>query len=168
MKRVILWALVLGLCLGWISLGFAQTDEAKKALLKGLELKARQTLKSQEWTIYLVPLELSKKEKPTVETDILTFTDMKVKSQNLSAKGYGESNYSLRVQEDGTATWETMQVNENEDLVFLRGDLKGNQMTGIISMQPKKGTRRDYSFSTTMPTITPPTATEEASKAKRR
>jgi len=167
MKRVIL-GLVLVLCLGWISLGFAQTDEAKKALLKGLELKARQTLKSQEWTIYLVPLEVSKKEKPTMETDILTFTDMKVKSQNLSAKGYGESNYSLHMQEDGTAVWETMQVNENEDLVFLRGDLKGNQMTGVISMQPKKGARRDYSFSTAMPTITIPATTEEKPKAKRR
>ena len=166
MKRIIL---VLVLCFGGLSLVFAQTtEEAKKALLKGLELKARQTLKSQEWTVYLVPLELSKKEKPTVEIDILTFTDMKVKSNNLSSKGYGESNYSLRVQEDGTAVWETMQVNENEDLVFLRGDLKGNQMSGIISMQPKKGTRKDYSFSTTMPTITTSELTEEAQKAKKR
>jgi len=167
MKRIIL-SLVLVLCFGGLSLGLSQTDEAKRALLKGLELKARQTLKSQEWTVYLVPLTLGKKEKPTVETDIFTFTDVKVKSNNLSSKGYGESNYSLRVQEDGTAIWETMQVNENEDLVFLRGDLKANAMTGVISMQPKKGNRKDYSFSTTMPTITLPAVTEEEPKAKKR
>ncbi|MCM8792844.1 MAG: hypothetical protein NC826_06900 [Candidatus Omnitrophica bacterium] len=168
MRRWACIGITLGVILCLMQISFAQTqEEAKKAYLKGLELKARQTLTSQEWTVYVVPLEITKKETPKMETDVLSFTDTKVRSQNLSQRGYAESNYSLRIQDDGTAVWETMQVNENGDLAFLRGDLKGNEMTGIISMQPQKGSRRDYSFFTTMPQIIAPTVVEEKPKKRR-
>jgi hypothetical protein len=157
MKKISLTAVVLGGMLAAVVFAAtvtAQTEDAKAAIRRAIELKSRQALKSQEWVIYVTPAEMvtgKKKAAPTVETDVLTFTDATLKSQNLCAQGYGESNFALSIGDDGTAVFETMQVNQNEDLAFLRGELQNNVIKGSMGMHPKKGAKRSFNFSTVKP-----------------
>ena len=156
MKKIVLITLAIGLVVTFAGSGvFVMAQATKQAAaaqvaaaqavspqvskIKELEAAARAMLKGREWVVTL---------SPSNEKDTFTFTDMTVKSQNLSAKGYNESNYGLTIQPDGSATWETMQTNKDKDIVFLRGDLKGSVMTGIVSTQPKKAARAIYSFTT--------------------
>lgn len=113
--------------------------------------KAHSTLSSHEWTIYVIPAD----GKGAVETDVLTFSNGKVTSRNLSAQGYPTSNYGVFIQDDGSITWETMQakevVKEKEiDLAFLRGGLSSDatEMAGTISVRPQKAPRHNFIYST--------------------
>ncbi len=140
-----------------VQAGRQEADQAVKEIMKKQAIeKARAALNSHEWTVYLTPAPdpSGKKVKVTVTTDVLTFSgESKVASKELVAKGYPESNYTLSMQDDGTAVWETMQVNEQEGLAFFRGELRGESMKGVLSMQPTKGAKSTYYFSTTMPEI---------------
>lgn len=72
-------------------------------------------------------------------------------NQVLAAQGYAPdgSNYSVRYEVDGTLVWETMQKYEDgEGEALLRGDLRGNIMTGVIDIKPSRGAREIYYFTT--------------------
>lgn len=129
---------------------FAQEGDWKELAVKN----GHQSLSAQSWTIYLWPA--GTKGAISAETDVLTFANGRVTSRNLSAQGYPESNYGIFVGEDGSITWETMQARENPkevDLAFLRGELfKDGSMKGSIIMQPKRGAKKVYAYSTQMPT----------------
>lgn len=113
---------------------------------KAKEENALQVLKSKEWIIYLSPE--GGKGKP--ETDVITFSEEgKILSKNLIAKGYHASNFALTVQDGGVTVWETMQSDENQNLAFLRGELRGSEMTGSIFMKSVKGIGTTYYYSTT-------------------
>ncbi|MBI5124305.1 MAG: hypothetical protein HZA72_02685 [Candidatus Omnitrophica bacterium] len=134
--------------------GAAVSAEAKKAT----EDKIHAGLKAQEWIIYLVDRDGGK----GVETDFLTFTDETVNSKNLEAKGYPASNFCLFVNIDGSSSWETMKTNPaTKDKVFLRGELRGNVMTGTVFMKPAKGQTSTFIFSTINP-VTAQAALETA------
>ncbi|MEI6631304.1 MAG: hypothetical protein WCL25_01660 [bacterium] len=115
-----------------------------------VESMARETLNKKEWQIY-VTLIGNSRAKP--HSDTLTFYGSKVSSKRFTAKGYVESNYTIRTQPDGTPTWETTQKNEKEEIVFWKGELRGEEMMGVFSYQPKKGPNEDFSFTTLAPTI---------------
>lgn len=121
-------------------------DWKEEALRKG-----EQDLNSREWVIYVRP---QGEKAAGVETDMLTFQNGKLTSKNLSAQGYPESNYGLSVNEDGGIIWETMQARElpnQVDLAFLRGELfNDGSMRGTISLQPHKGAKKRFAFSTEM------------------
>lgn len=130
---------------------------------KAKEENVRQILKSREWIIYLVPQD--SKGKP--ETDVLTFTEEgKIMSKNLIAKGYHASNFALTLSDGGVAVWETMQSDENQNLAFLRGELRGDEMTGSIVMKSVKGIGIAYSYST-MPSALPVPEEAPVKKAKK-
>ena len=112
------------------------------------EQNARQVLSSKEWTVYLNPTS----GKVKAEADTLVFTAAgQVLAKNLSAKEYGQSNFQLKAQDDGSSAWETMQVDKDGNLAFLRGVLKGSEMTGSLSLQPVKGSPISYAYTTIAP-----------------
>lgn len=128
------------------------------------QLKAREILKAKEWIIYMTP---ASGQSGVTETDALTFNaDDAVSSKNLSAQGYGSSNYRVTVEGGGLAAWETMQVNAGNDLVFLRGELRGEAMNGTIFMKPQKGQNKTYNFSTVKPVEEPAIAAPKKKSGK--
>lgn len=116
---------------------------------KEAQLKAREKLKAGEWVIYVSPMS---GQPGTMETDALTFgANDTVSSKNLIAQGFGASNYRLSVEAGGLAVWETMQANADNDVAFLRGELRGEVMTGTIFIKPHKGQNKTYNFATVKP-----------------
>ena len=70
------------------------------------------------------------------QQDTVTFTNRQISSEALTKEGFGSSNYSLRVEDDGTVTWETMQRKGDEAMAFWRGELRGEVMTGALDKRP--------------------------------
>lgn len=108
--------------------------------------EARKTLEGTTWMVYTT---LQGAKKPEKGTETFTFTNRRITTGNLAGQGYapGGSNYSTRIEADGTVVWETMQKHEEgEGEALLRGDLKGNVMTGVIDIQPAAGSRKIYYF----------------------
>lgn len=138
--------------------------DLKEELRKAAEREARETLKMKEWEIYLTPQEAPKRVKN--ETNVLTFSDGKVASKNLSDKGYNTSNFSLTIQDDGLAVWETMQADVDRNLAFWRGELRENVMRGTLFLSPQKGDKITYSFTTVKPEIKEGVSAEQSKKKK--
>lgn len=120
-----------------------------RAAMEAAKTKAKEFLAAKEWTIYVTP----EAGGSGVETDVLTFTDMQVLSQNLAAKGYPGSNYDIHFDADGTTVWETMKTDlVTMNKVFMRGEMsRAGDMRGSFYMRPKKGNQTGYAFSTVMP-----------------
>jgi len=114
--------------------------------------QARAALQAKEWVVYLTP----EGGKATGETDVITFTaEDKVSSKNLLAQGYGDSNFRLTIASDGAVVWETMKVDKDNNLAFLRGELRGNEMVGSIYMKYVKGTTSTNYYSTSLAPAAP-------------
>ncbi len=121
-----------------------QMSEQERAALAS---RAVETLNQQSWTIYLT---LQGAKLTAAQTDTLTFSGSGVVSQNLSGKGYGGSQYSLHVQDDGSAVWETVQRDAQNNLAIWRGELRGNSLIGTSSLHSVDGATSLYSFSTSV------------------
>lgn len=157
MKRIILAVAVLGFLVMAVDCALAaekkKTAPATKTTTtvtevsplarREAEANAKETLAAKEWTVYLTA---TGAKKAKAETDILTFSEDKLSSKNLSSNGYPISNITVTVQENGTIIWETMQTKENGDMAFWRGELEGEAMRGVLSLQPVKGSVQDFSF----------------------
>lgn len=147
-----------------------------EAQRKAAAAKARKTLDGTTWTVYTT-LQQEGKGKPEKGTETFTFSERRITTENLAGQGYapGGSNYSTRIEANGTIVWETMQKHEEgEGEALLRGDLKGNVMTGVIDIQPATGSRKIYYFTsrkaaatTTTTTTTTTTETKKKEKEKR-
>ncbi len=125
----------------------AQQTEAE-VQRKAEVAKARKTLNGRAWTVYTT-LQQEGKRKPEKGTETFIFSERRVTTKNLAGQGYapGGSNYSTRIEANGIIVWETMQKHEGgEGEALLRGDLKGNVMTGVIDIQPATGSRKIYYF----------------------
>lgn len=109
------------------------------------EKKAKEVLASKEW-----PIKVNQMggKKPKSDTDILTFTpEGKVSSKNYSAKGYPASNFTVTLQSGrSTIIWETMQTNPEAGVLFWRGELDNEFMSGSITLQTQKEAIEEYSF----------------------
>lgn len=153
----------------WIGAGSLTAAEDPKLAAARAQMasKIKQALTAKEWTVYVVKAAATKNSPAIVEQDVATFTDRTVTFKNLVASGYSKtgSNYALRVGNDGSSIWETMQMHENEkDIVFLRGELPKDcgYMTGSMVYQwPAKGTEKTELFSTYMPQPTAPAVMTE-------
>ncbi|HNX81287.1 MAG TPA: hypothetical protein PKL77_03990 [Candidatus Omnitrophota bacterium] len=134
----------------------ADAEKSVKNIMKTQMLEnAKANLESKEWIVFVSPtLSQSGRKVKGGDSESLTFKDGKVAAKNLIARGYPESNFTLNVQNDGTAVWETMQVNEKEGIIFLRGELKDTGMKGVISNQPMKGEKSTANFSTNQADVT--------------
>lgn len=118
---------------------------------KEAQSKARESLKRKEWIIYVSP---AAGQPGATETDVLTFgEDNTVSSKNLSESGFGASNYSVTAESgaSGLVVWETMKTAANNDVAFLRGELRGGAMMGTIFIKLQKGQNKTYNFSTVKP-----------------
>jgi len=147
MKRLLIVVLAFGLIVssGVIVMAAdkaAGPETMSDATRNQLAAQGKNKLEGRQWEVYVT----SPGKKAAAETDVFTFAEGKVTSQNLSAQGYKKSNLNIGIQDDGTVVWETMQVNTNNDLVFLRGELSGNAMKGVMSMQPIKGAKTTLNF----------------------
>lgn len=130
------------------------SKEAKKKLLAD----KKKELNGSQWGISLVP----SGGKGTTEPDEITFQDGKVEFKSFGEMGFGASNYTISVAEGSEiAVWETMQNSEKSGILFVRGEWKDEQMTGIISHQnpdePEKPAK-DYTFTTQKKTAISPTS----------
>ncbi len=130
---------------------------------KAAEQNARLALSSKEWTVYVSP----ESGKGKTETDVLTFTaEGQVLIKSISAKGYNASNFRLTIQDDGLAIWETMQVDKDKNVVFLRGNLKDGEMAGSFFFKPVKGSPSTYLYTTVAPAA--PVQEEPAKKKSKK
>jgi hypothetical protein len=122
----------------------AVASEAATSTLEEQREQVRQQLDGTQWTLVLRPEGGGK----TTE-DTLTFKGRTVASARLTKAGYSTTNYSVHVQDDGVAVWETMQSKEGGDRAFWRGDLSGETMSGILSKQPAEQPQETFYFSAT-------------------
>lgn len=115
----------------------------------------KSALTANPWPIYLIYQDRIKGEiKSSVETDVLTFTQDAVVSQNLASQGYskGGSSYRVRVDANGAYVWESIQLHKNQvDTVLLKGELKDGLMKGMIVYQPQGEPGRTVNFTTLKP-----------------
>ena len=110
-------------------------------------VNSKSELKTKAWIVYLKPGDGAKLKGGT---DIMSFgNNMMVTSKLLLGKGYEESQYGMRVHDNGTAIWETMQLHEDtKEPAFLQGNLKDGEMTGLIFIRPEEDPSETYYFST--------------------
>ena len=111
--------------------------------LEEIIAKKKAELNGTEWTVEMKPMGTKGK----AETDVISFAEDKVSSKNLGNLGYAPTNFTVRLEEDGTVIWETMQVSEKDGTAFWRGDIAPDGiMRGVLSKRDKKDNAYDFSF----------------------
>ena len=114
----------------------------------------RVALGGTQWDINVVHTVGANKKITT--PDKLRFIGGRVYIEKFKAQGYRSSNYSSRVQSDGTVVWETMQTGRDGSKLFLRGKWRGESMSGVITKRLKKGDEsKKFTFVSTAPPIRP-------------
>ena len=168
MKRKFLGYVVILLCIFSFQSNLAEAKSAAEAekekqeeTWKKLEEKKAE-LNGTQWEIQITT-QVAKTSMP--KTDTLIFQDGKFRSEALSKKGFSPTNYTLTLQEGGPTVWETMQTgsDKKEGVAFVRGEWKGNVMSGVIVRQLEAG-NEDYYFSNTGKKKISPTSSKEGSK----
>lgn len=171
MKRFLIMAAIIGFIFLLSGIVLAQenpaveeTTEQKQAVKETVNVaapsselieKKKAELNWTEWTVEMKPM--TGKGKP--ETDVITFADGKVGSKNLVALGgFAPSNFTVRLEDDGTVIWETMQTSEKDGIAFWRGDVKDGIMRGVLSRRDKKDRPTDFNFHSEKSTSIPQTA----------
>ena len=152
MKKIV----VLVVMAVFIAVGVGYAESQKKAAPKAAEISADQMaemlakkkaeLNGTEWNIKLTPMGGGHGK---AENDALSFANDKIASKNLEQRGYGPTNFTVRLQDDGTFTWETMQTSEKEGVAFWRGDIKDGVMRGVLSKRDKKNNTSDFNLVST-------------------
>lgn len=99
------------------------------------------TLDGTQWT-----LTLRQPGSSEVTHDTVTFDGRRMTSEQLLKAGYADSNYTLTVQDGGTAVWETMQTKAGEGTALWRGEIQDERMSGILIKRPLEGAPVDFSF----------------------
>ena len=130
----------------------SQPRKAEPAL-KESSSPVKQFLKSQEWIIYLVPIN---DESANPQMDILSFSGNKFNSRNLSSKGFKEFDYALSEDEGsprggeaaGAVSWEASQAIDSGEIASWHAELKDKLMRGVLSILKKDGTIEDLYFTT--------------------
>ncbi|MFC1646415.1 hypothetical protein ACFL2Y_04485 [Candidatus Omnitrophota bacterium] len=137
MKREVLFMsvfLVISLLLGNLGIGNIYAVEEEKP--DPVELDGT------EWDIQLRYTDAQGEQKTI--PDKLIFKDGKFNSENQEDKGYKFCNYTLSVKGDATV-FETMQT-KDKDKSFWRGDVRRENIRGVLSVHPDQGEVKDYRF----------------------
>jgi hypothetical protein len=130
--------------------------EFKRKLME----KKRNELNNTEWQIELAPMS----GKGNKEGETVVFKNNQVSLVGYGKRGFPTTNYTLTVQDDGSAVWETMQTSEKSGIAFLRGEIDAaiQNMRGVLSHRIDEATAEDYSFvSTSKKSISPAPPQEE-------
>lgn len=119
-------------------------DEAARKAKRELVEKKRQEMNGFSWEIEMTPM--AGKGKKFSESVI--FSDGKVSFKNFSLKGFEPTNFSLKLQDDKTLVWETMQTSEKSGVLFWRGEISPDNkiMRGVASHQVNEKTKEGYTF----------------------
>lgn len=120
-------------------------DAATLERIKKMKEQVAARRKELEGTVWDVAVTASG-SKGSPAQDTFTFAEGMVSSKNLGPMGYTATNFTLKVEEDGTAVWETMQSSETDGVAFLIGTIRGDTMSGVMSKRDKKDVATDYSF----------------------
>lgn len=145
MKKVIVLVIIVLMVTG---VAFAETKKKQTIVqtqtlpLEEIIAKKKAELNGTEWTVEMKPMS----GKGKAETDVITFAEDKVSSKNLSNAGYPATNFTVRLEEDGTVIWETMQTSEKDGQAFWRGDINEGVMRGVLSKRDKKDNAYDFNF----------------------
>lgn len=123
----------------------------------------KQVLKSQEWIIYLVPIN-DESAKP--QMDILSFSNNKFNSRNLSSRGFKEFDYALD-EAALTVSWEASQAMDSGEIASWHAELKDKSMRGVLSILKKDGSIEDLYFTTQAAKDDAPAAKEPDQKPKK-
>lgn len=153
MKKVTALLVVLGFLVltcgtafaGWFDKvpAVAQTKPVLKT--GGVAAKKKAELNGKEWNVELRAAGAAGKSK--AEADVISFAEDKVISKNLSTQGFAASGFTVRLEEDGTVIWETMQTSEKSGTAFWRGDIGPDGiMRGVLSKRDAKGNVKDFNF----------------------
>jgi len=111
-------------------------DEREKERILAREKKAE--LNNTRWQIVLSAVSGETNKYP--KTDTLTFSNNKIASEQFGALGYPATNYTVRIDPDGTVVWETMKTKPGEGVIFFRGERRDKKfMQGSITIKPEKG-----------------------------
>lgn len=124
-------------------------EEARAALRKKV-LEKKEELNGTSWA---VEIKSQTGRGDFMGSDTLTFQNEKFRSATGEKNGFGATNYTLTVQEEGPTIWETMQTGKKGEIAFWRGEWKDDVMTGVISRQLEKGNEEYYFSSSSMKSI---------------
>jgi hypothetical protein len=162
MNKVIVLSAIAVLTMAGVSYA-AEENVVTKSSFPGPDALAAKTaeLNNTEWTIELKSMAGGKAK---AEKDTLYFADGKISSANMGKAGYGASNFTTRLLEDGALAWETMQSSEKDGIAFWRGDLGADGvMRGVLSKRDLKDNAKDFTFvSTGSKKVAPPAPVEPA------
>ena len=118
-------------------------------------------LNGTQWAVTVTPMGGDPGKTPKSKQDTLSFHGPQMTSEWLAKEGYGNSNFTLRLEDDGSAVWETMQSKEGGHLVFWRGNVQEGVMRGVVSKRTPEGVSTDFGFSgSQLPGTTQDTAPE--------
>jgi len=88
-------------------------------------------LNNSEWVIDVTSQSEEIAKQP--QKDRLYFSEDKMHSSYFLTKGFSSSNYTVTIQEDGSAVWETIQSIPDGGYVSWHGQFKEGQMRGVVS-----------------------------------
>ena len=111
---------------------------------KAREAAAIAGLNGTIWEIELTPMSGEPGKRSIKET--LRFDQGTVTAEHLASEGYPASNFTLTIGHDEIPIWETMQTIEGKGVVFWRGELHGQTLSGVLSKHPVEGATEDYAF----------------------
>ena len=138
MKKISIFAIAVLMALTVTGISFAEVLDMSEIIAQ-----KRMELEGTEWVV-----EVSPRGEGRTETDVISFYDGKVSSRNLATMGFPPTNYSLRIEETGIVTWETMQSTESGAKAFFRGDMVLDGMvSGVLSIDNGRGEPTTYNFS---------------------
>ncbi len=132
----------------------ALSSDKERERKRKLVEKGKAALNNTEWEIEISLLSNKDKGK---SIDRVIFQDNKVRFKKLTDKGFSSTNYSLTVYDDGRMLWETMQVSEKGQRVFIRGEVGSykDTMKGVISYPKNDGSEKYFFKSVSKSKINP-------------
>ncbi len=80
------------------------------------------------------------------DRDTISFTGARVKSLKMGEEGFAGSNYSKRESNDGSITWDAMEMSNRGETAGWHGKWDGRVMRGVLSRRLPNGIARDFSF----------------------
>ncbi len=117
----------------------APVEVAQKVIIKEVNKEELENLDETEWQI-----KLTSSDGKAVKKDTVFFVKGKFASKYLTQLNYSMSNYSMFGEND-KIIWETMQTSYN-GIALWRGEITGDKMNGILSLQQKGKQQQVFSF----------------------
>ncbi len=137
LKRFLMLLVAAGLIFSIVNFSSAQVLSEKE-----LSAAKKQELNGTQWNVTVKPLSGG----GSAESDVIIFSDGQMSSKNLQSAGFEATDFTVRVEEDGTVIWETMQVDGKDNFAFWRGDINEGVMRGVLTQKDNSGRTFDFSF----------------------